>query len=199
MGTSNWQNISYCCDLIHQLAPRRTLDVGIGSVGRWAALIREFVDVWGGRVLPEEWMCTIDGIEAFEPAVHGLHRELYDNIYLGDAYEVIDRLDHYDLIVLGDVIEHFSPERARKMLHKCLHHARFVLVITPLGDLKTWPQDSMYGNPWETHRTIFRDRDFLNSGEWNVIAHRNFVDFLHRDFGVFLLGAPGLGRLHLKR
>ena len=85
MGTSNWQNISFCCDVIHALQPRRVLDVGIGSLGRWALLAREFSDVWGGRVLAESWLMTVDGIEAFSPQVHELHGALYDHVFLGDA------------------------------------------------------------------------------------------------------------------
>jgi hypothetical protein len=190
MGTSNWQNISYCCDLIYRIAPQRTLDIGIGSLGRWAVLIREFVDVWQGRVLPGKWSCVIDGIEAFQPVVREFHYALYDHIYIGDAYETIDRLDTYDLIVLGDVIEHFPPERAAAMLQKCVRHARQVMVVTPLGALEQWPQEAIYDNQWERHRTLFTRQDFLRSPAWRVVEHRMFKDYIGRDFGVFLLQEP---------
>lgn len=193
MGTSNWQNISYCCELIWRIEPRRVLDIGIGSLGRWSLLSREFSDVWGGRVLPEEWECTIDGVEAYAPQVHALHRHLYDHVFVGDAFEIIDRLDHYDLIILGDVIEHFPPRQARTMLVKAIRQAGYVLVVTPLGTLDEWPQDERYGNRWEEHLTIFTEKEFLATGSWRVISHRLFRDYAGRSLGAFLLRAPYLG------
>lgn len=193
MGTSNWQNISYCCELIWRIKPRRVLDIGIGSLGRWALLAREFSDVWGGRVLPAEWECTVDGIEAYAPQVNEIHRQLYDHVFLGDAYDLIDRLDHYDLVILGDVIEHFSHHRARRMLVKAVTRAAYVLVVTPLGELEDWPQDERYGNEWERHHTIFTEREILHAPGWNVVRHRSFHDYLGRPLGAFLLRAAHLG------
>ena len=187
MGTSNWQNISYCCELIHDLAPRRTLDIGIGTLGRWAMLVREFTDVWQGHIRPAEWQGRMDGIEAFPAQVTELHRLLYDRIFIGDAFEVIDTLGDYDLVILGDVLEHFAADRALPMLGKCLQRAPQVLVVTPLGALEEWPQGAEYGNPCEIHRVAFTAADFLDSKHWEVRDHRLFRDFLDREFGAFLL------------
>ncbi len=187
MGTSNWQNLSYCCELIHRLAPARTLDIGIGTLGRWAMLVREFTDVWQGKVRAETWTGRIDGIEAFPKQVSELHRLLYDRILVGDAFEVIDGLGDYDLVILGDVLEHFPEDRAKPMLEKCLRRSAHVLVVTPLGTLEEWPLGAEYGNPWEIHRVAFTSADFLDSPRWIVREHRLFRDFMDREFGAFLL------------
>lgn len=187
MGTSNWQNLSYCCELLHDLAPRRTLDIGIGTLGRWAMMVREFTDVWQGHIRPEEWQGRVDGIEAFPAQVTQLHRLLYDHIYVGDAFIAIDALGDYDLVILGDVLEHFPEDRAIPMLEKCLRRSQHVMVVTPLGDLEEWPQGAEYGNPWEIHRVAFTAADFLDSDRWKVRDHRLFRDFMDREFGAFLL------------
>lgn len=192
MGTSNWQNISYCTEAIFKLAPNRTLDVGIGSMGRWALLVREFVDVWRGNVLSEDWQCTIDGIEAFPDQLGEHHYQLYDHIYKGDALKLIDQMDYYDLIILGDILEHFPSEQAKPMLLKCLDRSRTVMVNTPLGDLDDWPQDSLYGNKYEQHQSVWQLDDFLACKRWKVLEHKLFRDYIGRPFGVFLLRSARL-------
>lgn len=199
MGTSNWQNISYCCELIYRLQPQRILDIGVGSLGRWATLAREFSDVWGGRVLQNQWMCTVDGVEAFADQIGPLHRALYDHVFVGDAFDVIDRLDHYDLVIMGDVLEHFEPERAVDMLKKCLTRSAHTLIVTPLGEGEEWQQDEMYGNPWEEHRSLFSVSDFLHDDRWFVVKSKVFRDYIERPFGVFLLRAKNLGRTRYRR
>ena len=42
MGTSNWQNLSFCVDLIRYVSPKSVLDVGVGF-GRWGMICREYL------------------------------------------------------------------------------------------------------------------------------------------------------------
>lgn len=44
MGTSNWQHISDCIEIIRDINPKTILDVGTGF-GRWGILSREFLEV----------------------------------------------------------------------------------------------------------------------------------------------------------
>lgn len=187
MGTSNWQNISYCCELIRELSPKRTLDVGVGSLGRWALIVREFTEVWKGRVKPGGWIGTVDGIEAFAQQVTSLHANLYDTLYIGDAFEVLKDLDHYDLIIMGDVLEHFEATKTKPMVESCLRKSKWLIVSTPLGAIEEWPQAETYGNPWEEHQAVFDLSFFLDAPEWNVLQYKLFKDGLDREFGTFLL------------
>ena len=175
------------------MKPKRILDIGIGSLGRWALLVREFADVWNGGVLPDEWQCTIDGIEGFEPQIHEVQKALYDHIYVGDAFDIIKHLDHYDLIILGDVVEHFTADRARSILLRCIELGSHVLVITPLGSLEEWPQEALYENAWEEHLNIFESQYFLKSKDWTTVAEKSFKDYIGRGFGAFLLRSRHLG------
>ena len=188
MGTSNWQNISYCCEIIQQLAPRKTLDIGVGSLGRWALLVREFTEVWNGRVNRGSWTGTVDGIEAFAGQINNLHSSLYDTLYIGDAFEVLDNVGRYDLIIMGDVLEHFEEEKTKPIVQRCLRKSRRLIVSTPLGGIDDWHQTETYGNPWEQHRAVFDLGYFLDAPEWSVLQYKLFKDSLCREFGTFLLG-----------
>jgi SAM-dependent methyltransferase len=182
MGTSNWQNISYCIELIRELSPRSVLDIGAGY-GRWGILCREFLDVWEGRTYPESWTTRIDGVEGFPRNISEYHHYFYSSIECSDAASWLGRLQfHYDLVILGDVLEHFEQDAGREVLEKCLTKSNYVLLSIPLG--LNWPQDTRDNNDFERHRSVWHARDF--SGP-SLRARKIFRDYIGRPFGVFLL------------
>jgi len=183
MGTSNWQNISYCIDILKKINPTSVLDVGVGF-GRWGIICREFLDVWTGKVFREDWRVIVHGIEGFKDNIDEYHKYFYDEIIFGDALEKIDDtpLQKYDLAILGDVLEHFNKNEGIQFLKKCLQKSKFVLIAIPLG--KNWPQTDLYGNKFEAHRSVWRLGDFSN---FKILKKRKFLDSIQRKFGVFLL------------
>lgn len=184
MGTSNWQNISYCVELIRLVGPSRVLDVGVGF-GRWGMLCREFLDVWQGRVFREQWTTTVEGIEVFERSIDNYHACFYNHIYQADAYELLVKrqaLPKYDLIILGDVLEHFNKPEGTELLRSCLGLCRYTLINIPIG--QDWPQGSEYGNAYETHRSVWREEDF---NAFPVAEKQMFKDYIQRDFATILL------------
>lgn len=184
MGTSNWQNISYCIGKIRKIKPQSILDIGVGY-GRWGILSREFLEVWEGCTYKENWKLRIDGIEAFAKNIVTYHNYFYNNILIGDALEEIDSselLPDYDLIILGDVLEHFTKENGIKFLEKCIKKGKFVLLIIPLGE--DWPQSERDGNIYETHQSVWCTKDLK---KYRIIVHKYFNDYLQRKFGVFIL------------
>lgn len=200
MATSPWQPISYCSQLIRELNPKKVLDVGLGSTARWGSLIREFTDVWNSRVYKNTWKVRLDGVEIYKPNILPIHKYLYTNIYLGDIRKIINNLVNYDLILLGDVIEHLSEEDAIVLLKQCLKKAKYVLVNTPLGELKNFPQDAIYGNPFEKHLHLFRASEFIWSREWVPVRMKlySFGDTRSKNYGTFLLVRSD-SRYHLVR
>lgn len=184
MGTSNWQNISYCVDIIREINPMSVLDIGVGY-GRWGILCREFLDVWEGRTYKESWKLRIDGIEAFDKNVDTYHGHFYDNILVGDAVDRINALEllpNYDLIVIGDVLEHIDKKHGREFFERCLDKGKFILLIVPLGI--NWPQGERDGNVYEIHRSVWRAQDFKN---YNIRRYKYFCDYLQRKLGVFII------------
>ena len=159
MGTSNWQNISYCVGSLRRLMPASVLDVGTGF-GRWGMLCREFLDVWEGREAKELWQVRIDGIEAFPECLTPLHDYVYDHVHVGDAVEVLPSLGEYDVVYLGDVVEHQQKTKAWALLDEAVRHAKLAAIVTiPIGD--NWPQTTRAdGNPFHAHRSRWYCEDF---------------------------------------
>jgi hypothetical protein len=159
MGTSNWQNISYCVGMLRRLKPASVLDVGTGF-GRWGVLCREFLDVWEGREARSLWKARIDGIEAFPACLTPLHGYIYDRLHIGDAVDVLPGLGSYDVVYLGDVVEHQTKARAWVLLDEAVRHARLAAIVTiPIGD--NWPQETGWdGNTYHAHRSVWTLEDF---------------------------------------
>ena len=182
MSTSNWQNISYNIELVKRLDPKSILDVGIGF-GRWGILFREFLEVWGDNNFKGEWKRKIDGVEIFPPYIRPYHKFFYDNIYTGDAFDLIKKTKKkYDLINCGDVIEHFEKDKALEFINICLNKCDYLLINIPVGD--NWEQGPVNGNVHEMHRSSWKKSDFTKFGNCLI---REFRDIELRDFIVALI------------
>ena len=155
MPTSRPYHLSWLCEQVLDLKPKSILDVGFGF-GSKGMLFREYTDVWNGT-----WTwgreTQIDGIEIFETYITDLQRLIYNNIYCGDALVLIDKLRKYDLIYIGDVIEHFSREDGINLLEKMKIHGKTVIVATPVVVSE---QGAVYGNEHETHVSQWTREDF---------------------------------------
>jgi hypothetical protein len=185
MGTSNWQNIPFCIEMIRRVKPESILDVGVGF-GRWGFAAREFLEAWSGRPLMSQWRLRVDGIEAFSASIAPYHRTIYNHLYEGEALEVMTAFrEQYDLVIFGDVLEHFTQERARRVLRRATEISRYVMLVLPLGS--EWPQDEQYGNVFERHLSEWSADEICS--EWPVLRSRLFRDYLGRPFGVFVIGA----------
>ncbi len=162
MPSSRPEHIPIVLRLVQQLAPESILDVGVGF-GKWGHLFREYTDIRASETEPpryarENWRTRIDGIEGHAAYLTPAHRFFYDRLYLGDMRTTIHGTDIYDLVFLGDVIEHVEKHEGRDLLRACLAHARkAVIVTTPASDT---PQAAVCGNPLEVHRSAWRATDF---------------------------------------
>ena len=185
MGTSNWQNISYCVELLRQISPSSVLDVGVGF-GRWGMLCREFLDVWSGRVFRKDWKIRVEGIEIFPKNIDQYHSYFYDKIHIADAFEFIpsSSTGEFDVIIMGDVLEHFDKYKAVTLLNASIARSRHVLLNIPIGT--EWPQGTEYGNEFETHRSVWTTEEL---DAFPVKAKRQFKDYINRDFSTYLFSS----------
>ena len=187
MGTSNLQHIPYMAELFRLVEPQKILDIGVGF-GRWGIVAHEFLDVWYDKVNPLDWTLKIDGIEAFEPNIQDYHKHFYNNIFLGDAKEKIYELDDdYDLMIFGDVLEHFTKEDGELLLQIGLKKSRYVIVAVPLGE--NWEQDEIYGNIYEKHLASWYVDEFRL---FHCVEGKLFKDYIDRTHGVFLLSIDNM-------
>jgi len=182
LSTSNWQNISYNIQLVKLLNPQTILDIGVGF-GRWGILFREFLEVWGDNNFECNWKRTIDGLEIFPDYIKDYHKFFYDNIHICNALDYLRSMDkHYDLINLGDVVEHFVKEEGLELIDLCLKKSKHTLINIPIG--KDWEQDAINGNEFERHRSSWSIEDF-SKHKFSLISE--FEDIELRTFAVILL------------
>jgi hypothetical protein len=137
MPVSIWLGLEDCLQVIIERRPRAVLDAGIGF-GLWGGLLRQYLDVWSGRVYPAQWATRIDGIEIADQRVQAHARYLYTDIFIGDITEVVPRRaaeQPYDVILFGDVLEHLPKDSGRAVLDAAVALARQLVVVRiPLGD-----------------------------------------------------------------
>ncbi len=182
MPTSTFSHIPTFCFFLQKTKPESFLDIGLGN-GKMGFIARDWLDVMhGGRFRKKDWKVKIDGIEIFPDYIQAHQKAIYDNIYIGDALEVIDGLANYDLIYIGDVLEHFTKEKAWQMLDKCAEHStKYIILSIPLGE--NWTQPEIYGNPYEEHKSFWSFEEFEP-----FVSQKELLDFSDiGTYGTFLI------------
>jgi LmbE family N-acetylglucosaminyl deacetylase len=182
MGTSNWQNIPFCTEVLMKIEPMRVLDVGVGF-GRWGIIVREFCENWTGRELRKDWKIHIEGIEAFADCITDYHYSFYDKIHIADARKILPALleERWDVVVFGDVIEHFAKAEGIDLLTRAIESSIYVLLNVPIGS--EWPQEDLYGNPYERHLSEWSANDVLG---FALRQQAFFSDFMGRPFASYV-------------
>lgn len=143
--------LSPICRRIIELKPLTVLDIGIGF-GKWGFLAREYAEIWGQNHYRERTV-RVDGIEVFPAYITELHTKIYDRIYVGDALVVLPSLRQmYDLVIMADVIEHFSEADGVRVLDLIKGLALHAFITTPVNFS---PQDAVFGNEYERHLSFW--------------------------------------------
>jgi len=181
MPSSTWVPISTVLDHVWKTNPRTVLDLGIGF-GRWGFLCREFCDVFKGRLKPQQWRTKITGVEAFSDYIMEHHKFIYDDIIIGEAYGTLEYYVsqdiHFDLVIAGDIIEHFPKARGKRFLELCKKVTGKKLVLgVPFGD--GYKQGAAMGNPYEEHKSTWDSSDFSGA---NILIVRERVK--KRPYGI---------------
>ncbi|MDP4282547.1 MAG: hypothetical protein Q8867_10425 [Bacteroidota bacterium] len=158
MPSSHYLQLNEIVELIMLTDPDKMLDIGIGF-GKYGFLSREYLELWDGRDKYGSWQRQIDGIEAFEPYLNDGHKFVYSNIFTGNALQILPGIKDkaYDLILMVDVLEHFSKEDGLVILKECQRISRNVLISVPLVNSV---QDAVFNNPYEMHKYQWKKQNF---------------------------------------
>ncbi|HEU0009965.1 MAG TPA: hypothetical protein VFT34_09130 [Verrucomicrobiae bacterium] len=192
MPSSRPNTIPTVIHLLRQLQPRSILDVGVGF-GKWGHLFREYTDINAAERDPpryrrENWQVRIDGIEGHAAYLTELHRYLYNEIHVGDTCELLPKLPNYDLIFMGDIIEHFEKPKGLEFLRMAVAKAnKAVIVTTPKFETA---QENLCANELERHRSLWSARDFRK-------LPGALVKTLDRATLLAVIAKPGIGKLLL--
>lgn len=161
MPTSWYQATPAIVDLVLLDHPSSILDIGIGF-GKYGVLLREALDIPYERYEKKDWSVKIDGIEGFADYQNPIHQYVYNEMYYGEIYTVLPKLQqNYDTVLLIDVLEHFEKQEGLKLIEDLLKITNTSLIIsTPINPA---PQEEYLGNTLERHKS-----------RWSVV---DFVDF----------------------
>jgi hypothetical protein len=89
-----------------------------------------------------------------------MHRYLYNEVFVGDVGAVLGLLPRYDLVFLGDIIEHFDKATGLQVLRTAYDQAnRAVILTTPKH---ATDQTDLCNNELERHRSLWSAKDFLS-------------------------------------
>jgi len=189
MPSSQYYQINEIVELIFRLKPGSILEIGPGF-GKYGFLCREYVELWDGRNAYGDWRCRIDCIEAYEKYITPAHRFIYNQIYIGNALELVPKLDqHYDLVLMVDVLEHFTFEEGNKLLEECKSKTDHMLIASPRF---VNMQEGVFENPFERHRSEWKKKHLKVFGPVFFAPHHSTL--------ICLLGAQAeaIGKEYLR-
>jgi 2-polyprenyl-3-methyl-5-hydroxy-6-metoxy-1,4-benzoquinol methylase len=174
MPTSRPYALTEICTRIINAGSSSVLDIGTGF-GKFGFLAREYTDVWNGRVSPDQWSVRITGIEAHEPYIGDLQRQVYDEIIIGDALQILQSKEdnEWDLGICCDVLEHFEKEDGIAFVEQMDRVCRRIMITIPVKPAK---QGSVHGNVYETHRSAWTREELEVYGKVDQFAALYLLD-----------------------
>lgn len=125
--------IQYILETVDKNA--KILDVGFGS-GVYGKLLRTFN------------YHNIDGIDVYGDNIKELGLDkIYNNMYIENILDF--DFNYYDLIILGDVLEHIELESAKNLLSRFIGENKCENIVVSIP--YEYEQDELYKNPYEKH------------------------------------------------
>jgi len=166
MASSDTAQISTIVDLIKILNPKSLLDIGSGW-GKYGFLSREYLMgmYWDINTV------LIDAVEGYEKNICSLQKEIYNNIFICNAFDFdVYLTKDYDLIIIIDVFEHFTKEDGAKLIEKLCMKTRNLLISIPryVSFQKGYSDDS---SSYEEHRAFWTRKMFKKSGNCVIIPN----------------------------
>lgn len=159
MPTSFHRHISFVIDHIIKANPESVLDIGCGW-GKWGFLAREYLDIYGkgDKWKRTDWEVRIDGVEIYKPYLEDIEKKWYDKIYNEDIIEIYNKLPNYDLVIMGDVLEHIEKDKGKKLLRDLIERSETLILSIPLEDFTYQFKGE---NKYESHISIWTLRELL--------------------------------------
>lgn len=98
------------------------------------------------KKLLKDYFSKFDAVEIWKPYIEEYNLiELYDNVYNINIMNF--DFEWYDIIIIGDVLEHLSREDAQTLLTRLKDRCQELIVVVPYY----LPQGEVFGNKYEIH------------------------------------------------
>lgn len=145
----------------------KVLDIGAGD-GVWADLLKDYF--------------IIDGVEVFEPWVEKYElKKKYNELFVRDIRGF--NFKYYDIIIMGDVLEHLSVNEAREVFHYAYTRSRELVIAVPYLYKQEIADD---GNQYQVHlQPDLTYEKFLKRYYGMEILHNAIFDGVER-YGYFI-------------
>jgi len=150
MPSSDPITIPAVLKLVGLMHPKSILDVGCGN-GRYGFLFREILDFNYGRLIQPTWEVKIDGLEIENRYITCIHGYIYNVVYTLDWLSFEPKIN-YDLIFMGDILEHFEDGGWETALQKANANSLITMVVSPNWN-GSGRQGEWHGFKNEKHRT----------------------------------------------
>lgn len=135
MSGSIRENDNFVKDWVVSNNVKKVLDMGAGR-GTYADLLCDLVE-------------TIDGVEIWQPYIDEFDlTNKYDHLYNEDIRNFEPKVDDYDLVIFGDVLEHMTQQESLLVWTNAMDYSKAGLISVPIIH---YPQGAEYGNPHEVH------------------------------------------------
>lgn len=127
---------------VKDINPRTILDIGPGA-GAYFDLLKDHT--------PRAYQ--FNALEIWAPYIkkYALDKK-YEHVYISDIREApLDNVSCYDLVILGDIIEHMKREEAKEVILRLASNEAWnynLIISFPVLHLE---QGAYEGNPYETH------------------------------------------------
>lgn len=152
--------------LIQILNPSSVLDIGAGA-GKYGHMVRS--------ILPQCHTTAVemdaDYIESFDL------RSTYNEVIHAEATTLFNNPRiRYDLVIIGDCIEHLRKSDAIDLLEFLVYRSQFIKVVYPYK----FQQDDVDGHAQEAHISIWQpsDFDYLGGKSCTVTTGENWSHHL---------------------
>lgn len=136
MGSYIWGK-KFVVDYLKNKFPVRSNCLDIGPCnGKWFRLLGNYF--------------VMDAVEAWKPYIikHKLENKYRNLTHASIVDFVADNDDfHYDIIIMGDVLEHLTVEDGQKVINKIYPRCQELVVAVPF----LFKQRAIRGNPFEIH------------------------------------------------
>lgn len=137
--------------LLQLMKPATVLDIGPGA-GKYGAIIKLLRE----KGLPVESVAAVE-IDPTYIEEYNL-RSLYDVVQQGDAADLPDVGPDaaWDLVILGDVLEHFRKSRGVDLIDYLYYRTKYILLVVPIDYI----QGAWEGHHAEAHISTWYPADF---------------------------------------
>ena len=143
------------------------LDIGAGS-GEYGKIAKAALSK--GQVYRSTGGFVRSAVEVWKPYIDKFNLfQVYDVVYQNNIIGMVDEMSPYDLIILGDVLEHLPKDLAIDLFFKLKLKAKFIWLSIPVRPFYPWQvgydQDSSEwrDNPYEEHKYYWTYEEIIET------------------------------------